>query len=113
MKANLPPPLPASPALAWRWPAPALAAWLLAWAASALCRAGDLGSGVAWLAGLAIGLALAMAAVQGGWRRLLVAAGFPVSSLVLGAPMPDWGWAVAALVLLSVYPVAAWRDAPF
>jgi SAM-dependent methyltransferase len=96
------------------WPLPALLAWLLAWTLFTGVRA----SGVP--AGPAFGLALAAGAVlgvgeAGRWRRALVAGGFPLSALALGAlpSLPAWGWLLAALPLLLAYPLRAWRDAPF
>ncbi len=97
----------------WRWPLPALAAWLLAWA---VCSTGvALREPVAGLlAGLVVS-ALAALLVQGPWRRLLVAAGFPASALALGASsaLPGWWWLLPLGPLLLAYPLRAWRDAPF
>lgn len=51
------------------------------------------------------------------WRRVLIAAGFPLS-LALSLPslglaaLPAWAWLVPLLLLLAVYPLNAWRDAP-
>ncbi|MFY9511890.1 MAG: class I SAM-dependent methyltransferase, partial [Rubrivivax sp.] len=52
---------------------------------------------------------------EGRWRRALVAGGFPVSALVLGAgpALPAWAWLLCALPLLLAYPLRTWRDAPF
>lgn len=108
------PPLPGSllPARALRWPAPALLAWLLAWALCLASRSAGLAPSLAWLAGVAAGAGVA-ATASGRWRRLMVAAGFPLSSLVLASGVPEWGWIAAAALLLLAYPVSAWRDAPF
>lgn len=47
------------------------------------------------------------------WRRGLIAAGFPLSLALLGAAsMPTWAWLVPLVLLLLVYPLNAWRDAP-
>jgi SAM-dependent methyltransferase len=51
------------------------------------------------------------------WRRLLIAGGFPASLALtfstLGfAALPPWVWLVPLLLLLLVYPLNAWRDAP-
>jgi len=99
---------------AWPWPLPALLAWVLAWA---LWRGGmalGLAAPLAWGAALALGVALALAC-QGLRRRLLAAAGFPVLTLALDSLplLPAWGWGLMALPLLALYPVGAWRDAPF
>ena len=97
----------------WPWPLPALAAWLLAW-----CL---FGAGVAAgrpLAGRMLALlfgALAASAVAGLGRRLWVAAGFPASAVALGAApdVPGWVWLLPLMPLLLLYPLRAWRDAPF
>jgi hypothetical protein len=98
------------------WPVPAVLTWVAAWAL------------FKWLVeqGAAIDLALGGATALGvvfslwgdsWWRRLLIAAGFPLSlaltfsSLGLAA-LPAWVWLVPLLLLLLVYPLNAWRDAP-
>jgi len=97
------------------WPLPALLAWLLAWCSllgltSASCPA--------WLAWpLAAGVGAMLAGVWpglSGWRRGLMAGGFPVSALASGAAaaVPGWAWLLPLLLLLLAYPVRAWRDAP-
>jgi hypothetical protein len=96
------------------WPVPALLVWSGAWAACALARAQGLG--VAWTgtAGLVAGGLLSFA-IASRWRRLLAAAGFPLSAvLVAGAThLPSSLWLVAVLPLVALYPLRAWRDAPF
>lgn len=96
------------------WPLPAVAAWLLAWAAFAAAQAAGAGPGPAFVAGLAAGGAVA-ATARGRWRRLLAGGGFPLSALALGAwpALPAWAWLAAALPLALAYPLKAWRDAPF
>jgi hypothetical protein len=100
----------------WRlpWPLPALLAWLLAWGLFAALAAAGAGRGPAFAAALLAGVAVA-AGAAGAWRRLLAAAGFPLSALALGGlpAWPPWAWAAAALPLLLAYPLRAWRDAPF
>lgn len=95
-----------------RWPVPALLAWLLAWGVCIAARGAGIAPAGAWVAGLCVGVGCA-ASIRGGWRRLIVAGGFPVSSLALGLAMPGWGWVVAGALLLLAYPLGAWRDAPF
>jgi hypothetical protein len=98
------------------WPLPALAAWALAWAAFALATRAGLASVPALLAASALGAALAWAlpAAHGAWRRVLVAAGFPLSALLLqGALMPAWTWLLPLAALALAYPRRAWRDAPW
>jgi SAM-dependent methyltransferase len=46
-------------------------------------------------------------------RRVLLMAGFPLSLMLLDASLwPAWLWLLPAAVLLLLYPVKAWRDAP-
>ncbi|WP_404301083.1 class I SAM-dependent methyltransferase [Alicycliphilus denitrificans] len=93
------------------WPLPALLAWGAAWLLFALLRplAGAL---PALLAACALGSA---ASLWGGrwWRRWLIALGFPVSVALAGAvALPAWAWLLPLAILLLVYPLNAWRDAP-
>ena len=97
--------------LASTWPLPALLVWLLAWVIFA---------GLArllpwWLALLVAGSFSTAASLCGPnwWRRLIIAAGFPLSFLVLSASqLPAWGWLLPLALLLLIYPLNAWRDAP-
>lgn len=95
-----------------RWPLPALLAWALTWAVALVGTAAGVPAALAWLAATVLGLGLALP-VQGRWRQLFVAAGFPLSSVVLGAAVPPWLWLLVAGLLLLAYPLRAWRDAPF
>lgn len=98
---------------ALRWPVPALLAWAACWLAfRALCLAGAPAHATGLLVATA-GAALAHAATTP-WRRVFVAAGFPVSLVAtgVGAGLPAWAWLLPLLLLLVVYPVRAWRDAP-
>jgi SAM-dependent methyltransferase len=54
-------------------------------------------------------------ATEGARRRLIAAAGFPLSAVALGmtASIPAWVWLVLLVPVLAAYPVRAWRDAPF
>ncbi len=94
------------------WPLPALLAWGCAWA---------LFAGLQWF-GLPAVAALAVACTWGvalsllggtWWRRLLIGLGFPLSLLLAGgAAFPAWAWLLPLAVLLLIYPLNAWRDAP-
>jgi SAM-dependent methyltransferase len=95
-----------------RWPLPALLVWLLAWTLWAMAQAMGLAPGLAFALATSVGLAGA-AAPTGRWRRALVAIGFPLSALATGAAMPAWSWLLALAPLLLLYPLRAWRDAPF
>ena len=95
------------------WPLPAIAAWALAWLVFL---------GAAWLRlpvwlGLAastlVGVALAALGTTT-WRRLFIAAGFPVMLAASGAggSLPAWTWLVPLAGLWLLYPMSSWRDAP-
>jgi hypothetical protein len=94
------------------WPVPALLAWASAWAIFLLLQAA-LGAGIAALA-----LASAWGAVLSvlgttWWRRVLIAAGFPLSLALSGAAaLPAWAWLLPLALCLLIYPLNAWRDAP-
>lgn len=97
-----------------RWPLPALLAWGAAWASmTLLARSQALPPSLAIVAGMAVGAACALRAGTF-WRRVILAAGFPVSLLAtgLGGVLPAWAWLLPLAVLALAYPVTAWRDAP-
>jgi hypothetical protein len=94
------------------WPVPAFAAWAACWLAFAAGR--ELVGDIAALAS-ALLLALVLASFAATpWRRVFVAAGFPLSLAASGAAarLPIWSWLVAIALLACVYPLRAWRDAP-
>lgn len=95
-----------------RWPLPALWAWMLAWALFIAARP-VLGDAAAASAALLSGGALAWP-MKLPWRRALVALGFPLSALAAGlaGSWPAWAWLLPLALLLSAYPLRAWRDAP-
>ncbi len=96
------------------WPLPAVRAWAVGWL---LWR-------LALLAGAAPALALALGCgggallawrCQGNWRRGLAALGFPLAAWWAGAAQglaAAW-WLLPLLPLMLLYPLRAWRDAPF
>jgi len=100
----------------WQWPLPAVLAWALCWTVFREL----LGQGIALQWALGLSSALGVACSLWGatwWRRLLIAAGFPLSLAAslsaLGADsLPAWAWLLPLGLLLLVYPVNAWRDAP-
>ncbi len=104
------------------WPAPALLVWLMTWG---LCIGLQHAQAPAWIQlalptvlGVSLGLWPALAATR--WRTVFVAAGFPVSAMLMsllgagwqGGGVPAWSWLLPLAVLLLAYPVRAWRDAP-
>ena len=95
------------------WPLPALLTWALAWALFAGLRAAGLGAVAALVVAL---LATGLAAWTGRtpWRRLFMLAGFPLSLLITGAAgaLPAWLWLLPLALLLALYPLGSWGDAP-
>lgn len=95
----------------WPWPLPALLTWAACWGLFlVLGRVLPL-----WAAALAAtGLGLAASLVGSSWwRRGMIAAGFPVALAVMGfSQLPAWLWLLPLGLLLLVYPLNAWRDAP-
>lgn len=98
----------------WTWPLPVLVAWLggwcVVWSASAL----GLPAGWALLLGVAPSL-WAQARTRPGWRRWVVVSGLPVVlALTAGfSSVSPWAWLGVAGLLMCLYPIQAWRDAPF
>jgi hypothetical protein len=100
---------------AWwrRWPLPAVCAWAGGWA---------LMLGASWLGwpaagALLLGMVPALglqSAVTAGWRRWMLLGGLPVLMFMTAgvSAIGPWGWLGLALVLLVLYPLQAWRDAP-
>jgi SAM-dependent methyltransferase len=96
------------------WPLPALLTWATGW--SLWAAAGAAGAAPGWALAAALTATLAAAWPCGGVRRrLIAAAGFPLSAwaLGLGAGWPPWLWLLLLAPLLAAYPLRAWRDAPF
>jgi hypothetical protein len=95
-----------------RWPLPALIAWLLAWSVYVLLT--QFHGPPIW-AFIAATCSMAWPAwrLTHQWRRLIVLAGFPLSYLLLHGPdLPAWAWPVMLGLLLVLYPLRSWRDAP-
>ncbi len=98
------------------WPLPALLTWALAWGLALALRAVQAPLWAVLMLPTALGVCATwlpfVAATT--WRRVFVAAGFPMSVLALGqgAGLPAWLWLAPLALLLLAYPVHAWRDAP-
>ena len=99
------------------WPVPAVLVWLSAWGVLYAVQ----GAGAAYSVALTLACSLgAVLSVCGStrWRKGLIAGGFPLS-MALSQPaaglalLPAWVWLVPLLLLLLMYPVSTWRDAPF
>jgi hypothetical protein len=94
------------------WPLPALIAWAGAWLAFAALQRAAVPPVAALAAACVLGTAASLMGASW-WRRGLIAAGFPLSLALLGAAsLPTWAWLVPLALLLLVYPLNAWRDAP-
>lgn len=95
------------------WPLPALLTWAFAWALFLALQALGLGTVAAFVVAL---LAAGLAAWTGRtpWRRLFMLAGFPLSLLLSGAAgaVPGWIWLLPLALLLALYPLGSWGDAP-
>lgn len=95
------------------WPLPALFAWGACWALFLGLHA--LETPILWSLCLAtiLGLVASLHAASL-WRAFFIAAGFPLSLAAssLGASLPAWGWLIPLALLLLLYPMSAWRDAP-
>lgn len=101
---------------AWRWPLPALVAWLLGWGCLMWASHGAasvMSPGWALLLAMVPSIVLAPKAAAG-WRRWTVLLGLPLMLALLQglAAVPPWAWGATAAVLLALYPLQAWRDAP-
>jgi hypothetical protein len=91
-----------------------LLAWAAAWGLLWLVWR-VLGQGPPLAMLVATGLAFALSLRQGTrWRRVFIAAGFPLSLAASGllADVPAWAWLLPLALLLVLYPIHAWRDAP-
>lgn len=93
------------------WPLPALLAWGAAWLVYGW-TARFLPAGWGLLLACALPVAVSPFA-QSWWRRGLLASGFPLALLLSGsASVAAWVWLAPLAMLLLVYPLGAWRDAP-
>ena len=95
------------------WPLPALLTWALAWASFLLLNWLGASAGVAMVMGLLLGVGLAVFGSTP-WRRIFMAAGFPLSLAASGlaSALPGWGWLLPLALLVLLYPLNTWRDAP-
>jgi SAM-dependent methyltransferase len=96
----------------WIWPLPALLAWAAAWICLAVLQLGGVPVWVAVMLSCVVGLAATLLGATW-WRRSMIALGFPLSWLALAAgQVPAWTWLLPLVLLLLIYPINAWRDAP-
>ena len=99
------------------WPLPALLSWGMAWAVFGGLRALGAPTFIALLCAAVIGALPAAASPWPltRWRRAFIALGFPLSLAASGAAgdLPAWAWLLPLGALALLYPLNAWRDAPF
>ncbi|WPB57004.1 class I SAM-dependent methyltransferase [Xylophilus sp. GOD-11R] len=94
------------------WPLPALLTWAACWVCWLGLRAVGVSPLIALFTTTALGVICAVPQ-QRRWRRLMVAAGYPLSFAMLGAAqIPAWAWLLPLALLALVYPMRAWHDAP-
>lgn len=94
------------------WPLPALGAWAAAWALFVALPRSGAGTLPAFVLAALLGGALALLGATR-WRRLIIAAGFPLSLAASGlVALPGWAWLLPLVLLATLYPLNAWRDAP-
>lgn len=98
------------------WPLPAVLTWAGAWLVFRALAAKGVSLEISLTVATALGVAASLAGASW-WRRLLIGAGFPLS-LALSLPalgaaaIPAWAWLLPLGLLLLIYPINAWRDAP-
>ena len=94
------------------WPLPALLAWGGAWLVFAMLQRTAAPALLAVLLACSVGVVASLLAGNW-WRRSFIVLGFPLSLALTGAAaLPAWAWLAPLALLLLVYPLNAWRDAP-
>ena len=96
-----------------RWPLPALLTWAACWAVFTAARHTGLSGPTAIALAAALGATFSLRGSTP-WRRIFIAAGFPLSLAAsgLGGTVPAWAWLLPLAFLALVYPIKAWSDAP-
>lgn len=94
------------------WPIPALLAWGCAWGLFVLLTHMGAGPLASLLLAAALGVGLSVLGASW-WRRLIIGLGFPLALALSGlVALPAWAWLLPLALLLLIYPLNAWRDAP-
>ena len=98
------------------WPLPAVMVWIFAWCSFHGLQALGFGLNSAFVAAICLGIVLSIWGSTW-WRKGFIALGFPVSALLLTSSaamtdLPPWVWLIPLVILLSIYPIHAWKDAP-
>ena len=108
------------PTAAWRkappWPAPAFLSWGASWALFRLLTLQNWPPVSTLVIAAGVGVVFSVWG-HSWWRKLFIAAGFPVSfalslQMVGNGDMPSWMWLLPLAIMLLVYPVNVWSDAP-
>lgn len=98
------------------WPLPALLSWAAAWALFVTMRLAGAPFAAAALGATLVGAGAAAWRRIGTtpWRMACLVLGFPLSLFATGvaAPLPAWTWLVPLALLLVLYPLRSWADAP-
>ena len=94
------------------WPLPAVLAWGAAWGLLITLQRAGASPLLAVGAACTLGIVASLAG-NSWWRRLMIGLGYPLSWLITqSAHLPGWSWLLPLLILLLIYPLNAWRDAP-
>jgi SAM-dependent methyltransferase len=94
------------------WPLPAVLSWALSWGVFGGLQLVGVTNVVALAVACAVGVGLSLLGPTW-WRRLMIGLGFPLSLALSGAvSLPAWAWLLPLALLLLIYPLNAWRDAP-
>lgn len=95
------------------WPLPALLIWGACWVVLYALVALGLPLFAAVMIAMLLGTASAFWPTSR-WRRVALVAGFPLSLAASGfaGSLPPWLWLLPLALLLVLYPLNAWRDAP-
>lgn len=94
------------------WPMPAVLVWCAAWALFVVLLKNAHPPLLAVSGACALGV-LASLLGNSWWRRVMIGLGFPLSLAASGVlTLPAWAWLLPLLLLLLIYPLNAWRDAP-
>jgi len=100
----------------FRWPLSALAVWGGAWYLDMFLVDQGMQASVAMLFATCASVMAAAIAWHKGIsqaRAAALAMGFPISFWLMGtATLPAWAWLLPLILVIWIYPMRAWRDAP-
>lgn len=94
------------------WPIPAILCWTLSWLVFTLLLRADIGVAISLALASLLSVVISLLG-RTWWRRLIISLGFPLSLAASGVVnAPAWLWLIPLLLMLLVYPLNTWRDAP-